>query len=416
MKTKNKIHCMILAVGIFYLSAPVYGQTGIQKIQKILKMPTKPTVESPTTKPDGNNGNVASTTPQKKSNLIPGHLDLSATTPMVDKTSLVFHLRSVEAGYLNDSPNHPLPWVWYPLPYFTVYGPIDAGNIINVAYTLPNGTAWFNHDCGGPFGSKLDPGIPADIECSRDNIPKGKPTTQTGVFGFKITLRNELAGTTTELYSGKVKIESWSYNPTNQPKFAKQFIYYPNLDWKLPLALLYTPAPKDQYDNLGPLTALMWFRGKKYSASEVSTVGYLYYQGQQVAATNAMGTNNVSPMFTEEQPEESENEYQGRVFRFNAFLYDKNGSGMKTFFPVYKNPGDYEIKVLQNGKLSRSVKFSVDAGGNLVNNGINSQNKLGTTKILVPAQIIGEQDGKWNKTAWQTEGFFGTPLIGFTAP
>ena len=71
---------------------------------------------------------------------------------------------------------------------------------------------------------------------------------------------------------------------------------------------------------------------------------------------------------------------------------------------------------MQNGKLARSVKFTVDAKGNIVNNGINKNNNLGTTKILVPAEIIGEQDTKLDKTAWQTEGYWGNRLAGFTAP
>ena len=71
---------------------------------------------------------------------------------------------------------------------------------------------------------------------------------------------------------------------------------------------------------------------------------------------------------------------------------------------------------MQNGKLARSVKFTVDAKGNIVNNGINKNNNLGTTKILVPAEIIGEQDTKLVKTAWQNEGYWGNPLAGFTDP
>jgi hypothetical protein len=33
--------------------------------------------------------------------------------------------------------------------------------------------------------------------------------------------------------------------------------------------------------------------------------------------------------------------------------------------------------------------------------------------VIVPVQIIGDQDGPWNKAAWQTEAFYGNPLKGF---
>jgi hypothetical protein len=34
--------------------------------------------------------------------------------------------------------------------------------------------------------------------------------------------------------------------------------------------------------------------------------------------------------------------------------------------------------------------------------------------VIIPVQIIGDQDGMWNKTAWQTDAFYGNPLKGFT--
>jgi len=32
----------------------------------------------------------------------------------------------------------------------------------------------------------------------------------------------------------------------------------------------------------------------------------------------------------------------------------------------------------------------------------------------VPVQIIGDEDGNWNRTACRTEAFYGNPLTGFT--
>jgi hypothetical protein len=56
----------------------------------------------------------------------------------------------------------------------------------------------------------------------------------------------------------------------------------------------------------------------------------------------------------------------------------------------------------------------VQPGGRF-DNGIASSNQLGSDRVIVPVQIIGDQDGVWNKTAWQTEAFYSNPLKGFTA-
>jgi hypothetical protein len=60
------------------------------------------------------------------------------------------------------------------------------------------------------------------------------------------------------------------------------------------------------------------------------------------------------------------------------------------------------------------VKFSVTADGKF-DNGIASANKLGTTRTIMPVQILGDQDGQWNRTAWKTDAFYGHPLNGFAA-
>ena len=77
---------------------------------------------------------------------------------------------------------------------------------------------------------------------------------------------------------------------------------------------------------------------------------------------------------------------------------------------------EYELKVLYQGHLVRSIKFSVDGEGKLVDNGIATLNQLGNSRIIVPVQVLGDSDGVWDRTAWKTGAFFGNPLNGFTAP
>ena len=81
-----------------------------------------------------------------------------------------------------------------------------------------------------------------------------------------------------------------------------------------------------------------------------------------------------------------------------------------------ENSGEYEIKMIYKGHLVRSMKFSVDAEGKIVDKGIATSNKLGNNRIIVPVQVLGDSDGQWDKNAWKTDAFYGNPLTGFTVP
>jgi hypothetical protein len=81
------------------------------------------------------------------------------------------------------------------------------------------------------------------------------------------------------------------------------------------------------------------------------------------------------------------------------------------------NPGEYEIKVLWNDELSRSIKFSVGAGGDFASGvpllyKVRDEDRL--PGVIVPVAILDAQDGPWNKNAWKTEAFYGNPPSGFT--
>ena len=41
---------------------------------------------------------------------------------------------------------------------------------------------------------------------------------------------------------------------------------------------------------------------------------------------------------------------------------------------------------------------------------------MGTLRILVPAQIMGDTDGQWDKSAYKSDAFYGNPLSGFVGP
>jgi hypothetical protein len=80
-----------------------------------------------------------------------------------------------------------------------------------------------------------------------------------------------------------------------------------------------------------------------------------------------------------------------------------------------ENPGEYEVRVLRDGKLTRILKFTIGADGKFVDNGITRNNGILGFRLVVPAQVLRNTDGQWDRNAWKTEMLYGNPLGGFTA-
>jgi hypothetical protein len=143
---------------------------------------------------------------------------------------------------------------------------------------------------------------------------------------------------------------------------------------------------------------------------------FLYYKGQMVA--DAVGEmSNCEVLNRPESNQDSPYGYCLRKFSFQkAMLWDKGLACAPncTYFPMWSNPGDYEIKVLRNGKLVRTAKFAFGSDYKIIDNGIGKQNNMGTLRIVVPAAISGDLDGIWDKNAWKADAFYGNPLTGFT--
>ena len=45
-----------------------------------------------------------------------------------------------------------------------------------------------------------------------------------------------------------------------------------------------------------------------------------------------------------------------------------------------------------------------------------SEKLAAADRVIVPVQVIGDQDGAWDRTAWKTDAFYGNPLKGFSVP
>lgn len=303
---------------------------------------------------------------------------------------------------------------WLPKMDFKVNGPIAAGTSFTVNYTLPGGKPWLTlnltseEQCATCWYQYKDIGVGSGLD-----IPDEKASAEVGSFGLKISMSNELEGTKGALFAGSFVVKK--FKASNG-----ELNHYVDQDWRLPVGFIWGDWYEQSYgtyqENKAPgLWAAFWFRGQ-----DLQTQAFLYYQGKKVASANAAGkgcvTTSVSTWVT------SENNWYCYSYSFTEgtwvkwwIMPDVSPDTFPGAHVLYSNPGEYEIKVLRGGKLSRAAKFSIGADGKFTDNGFATQvNHF--DQWIIPAQVQGEGDGTWDKELWKTGAFYGNPLSGFTAP
>lgn len=311
-------------------------------------------------------------------------------------------------------------WTWLPSMEFRVNGPIASGSQLYVEYAIP-GNAPVKFDCRT---EETPPGGRMHTECGgRDGISEEKSTTYTGVFSFAIKMRNELAGADATLFTGKAKVLKAHSNEAQVGKFVNHWVYYVDHDWNLPIGyLIYNEDDLKGMDR-PILNVAFWVRGDSYNFQphlfyQGKEVGKMYYEGEEVGKSSCTPEidNSTTHYVEDSMPQKAK--WSRVICQFgNVRAWDKTGEAPGMFGPSYqldKNPGEYEFKLLWNNHLARSIKFTVGAGGK-IDNGLAAANNLGSERVIVPVQIIGDQDGQWNRMAWKTDAFYGNPLTGFTA-
>jgi hypothetical protein len=348
--------------------------------------------------------------------LVIGLLPTTHTATSQDQPTIAKDSIQITAFTVNSYKGNFDVWSWVPAIKFRVNGPIASGSQLHVQFNLPTGS-WVQFDCET---NNVEKGYWWRTECGGRQI-EAQSSTYTGPVNFTIKLRNELQGTGTTLFSGKMKVGKHKSNE-HGPKAANKFVYFVDHDWNLPIGYVYL-TPSDVHGwKMPDFHVAFWVRG-----DAVKFDPHLFYQGKEVgkkfldgmeigrAGCESEVENNTTHYVEETVPQKAK---WARVECDFPNIKGSNTAGeghiAGELFTLDKNPGEYEFKLLWNNKLARSIKFTVAPGGKF-DNGIATSNQLGSDRVIVPVQIIGDQDGAWNKTAWQTEAFYGNPLKGFTA-
>jgi len=297
---------------------------------------------------------------------------------------------------------------WIPQVQFDVLGPLEAGNKLYVEFDTPDGKPWMKVNMRTPElqDDYLDTVKADSVEDSE--LEKQAILTE-GVFPFRIKLKNPLNGTDAVLFSGKFKVGTYLLDQ-KIPEFKNKKDFFIDYDWHLPVAYLWLNPQSDA--EVPQLSTQICLRGEVNSSRAEA---YLFYNGKQVSKQSNSLSEKVIYTSGADEPSHRWAIWEatfGNVRGFNKSANRNNYSGQ---FYLDENPGEYEIKIMRDNQLSRSIKFTVGKDGKIVDNGVAKGATLGGVRMIVPAKIIGTADGKFNATAWQTEALFHNPLSGFTA-
>ncbi len=298
-------------------------------------------------------------------------------------------------------------WSWTPNIYFEYLGPVTGGSQLVFEVAMPDGKPWVS------FNLRTDEA--GDDEFVKikgpdmdENELEKKATTQTGLFPFKLSMKNALAGTNNILFAGKFKVATYAPDQAI-PEYKGKQEFYVVQDWRLPAGFIWYDPTLDE--NVPALGVQMWFRGTEEGTK---MEGVLFYKGQQVGTVLGHNENEIATGVSDPQ---------GRwglwLFQFakvRGFNKDTSANSYEGVFFLDKNPGDYEIKILRQQKLARTAAFTVGADGRIVDNGIAKQHSLGGSRMILPVKIIGDQDVKYDPLSWKTDTLYGNLLNGFTAP
>ena len=261
-------------------------------------------------------------------------------------------------------------WSWMPKVNFMVTGPIPDASFFTVEFTTPDGKPWFSWD-SAPISVPTGGFYAIESETVRSWQDK-RSTIATGTFGFKITLKNNLNGTSQEMYRGTYKVNK-KFAGTENINFKNQYAFYVDQDWALPIG--YLSLDKIQDANSPKLDIGMWFRGD-FDSDRL--VAYLFYNGKQISNTKSSDKGTGGPRVSLIAEGDDKREFYWSYWNFAFYnVRAAQSDNYPTVHILKNNPGNYEIKVLLDDEIVRTASFTVGTNGQIIENNIASRKTHG---------------------------------------
>lgn len=299
--------------------------------------------------------------------------------------------------------NHNTSWV--PRIRFMVFYGGSTKLRYKADYFLPDGSLWFSEplEYRGSFNEKEGLSL---VQSESDSNRDQKGIVTGGLFGLKITnIRdNSIA------FQGKFKVNR--YKPTvSDARYKNEVDYYVDYDWKLPIGFA------DLYFETNVATPIihMWFKG---DLKNDNLEARLFRNGQQIATTDDGGMVGSGERYYADKRGNDESLFWREVkfswpYRAEFIVSEdlRNYTNYKNTQFINQMPGDYVVKVYNNGEQIRETKFTIGSNGTYADNGIARQSNLTTNMIILPVKVMGTVD-KWNPVNAKAQGFYGNPVNG----
>lgn len=333
------------------------------------------------------------------------------TGPTILKRTITVNARRFSRWWKNPKAAEPVynTYAWVPTVNFQVLGPIAGGSQFYVEFDTPDGKPWVKYDMTTP---ELDPDYFDDIKMKNinDDELEKKAITQTGVFPFRIKLKNALEGKDDVVFAGKYKVGLYALNQAI-PDYKGKQEFFVDHDWLLPIGYLWLNPVGNE--DAPPLALQVWVKG---DTNRSKMEAYVFYNGKQMKMNTVAGNPVTEIKSAADEPPNRYTLWEFLAPMIRGFNNDQSSNTYPDVHWLNKNPGEYEIKVMRDNQLTRVAKFTVGQDGKIVDNGIARNARFGGVRMILPLKVMGTSDGKWTTTAWQTDAFYGNPLSGFVAP
>ena len=338
----------------------------------------------------------AATAPASAAAAAPAQPPAASGGPAVIKHSVAAQARTV-TSYKGNYGTHS----WTPAVMFNYEGVAPNGSQFYAVVSMPNGSPWVELNCEWDASKNY-------YRCGGPNVPEEQGIITTGVFPFAIKLRNELRGVDQTLFTGKVKIDKAPDDSGTPAERAKKSYFFPVHDWLMPVGFVFH-SPQENF-----LYTAFWVRG---ASGRITP--HVFYRGKNIVPAQEPSCRDVSEV-GDAYIRSVKPAPVWRLVECQLYVPVRDRGDEYRTPPHYlaSNPGEYEIKVLRNDELSRSIKFNVGPDGQLAG-GVPVLYTLRWADgdrqpgVVVPVAVLDGQDGPWDKNAWRAETFYGNALKGF---